>query len=202
MSGPAKSGVGSKLLMGLLVVLGCALFVGVSLLNHRSFEGLGRWLVKPKRATSAQAARSRELRTHAAMDVAPVPPPNALPLVERPGNDDFGYPKSYVDGPGLRSLLHYGRYPELTKYFEEFQHAFEEDPKKEMWPVRAAETFESAEPEILPKLEAWAKATPDSFAPFLALGAHWTAVMMARRGAKLGRETPKEDFAAMAEAAK
>ena len=187
---------------GLLLVLGSALFVGVSLLSQRTFDRIKHWRESPKPVTSAQAARGRALRTHAVMDVAPVPPPSALPLVERPGNDDFGYPKSYVDGPGLRSLLHYGRYAELTQYFEEFQRAFEEDPKKEIWPVRAAETFGSAEPQLLPKLEAWAKATPDSFAPYLALGAHWTAVMLARRGSNFASETPKEDFAAMADAAK
>jgi Domain of unknown function (DUF4034) len=151
--------------------------------------------------SSAQVAQARERRTRPLMIVAPAPLPSALPVVERVGTDADGYPKSYVDAPALRSLLHYGRFQDLTAYVEQLQSAFEADPKKELWPSQAADAFASADPALRPQLDAWCEATPNSFAPSLALGAHWTSVEGARRGSKWARETPAQDFKAMHEAA-
>lgn len=146
-------------------------------------------------AASAGAARP------IAMVVAPALLPSALPLIAREGDDAFGYPRSYVDGPALRSLLHHGRYAELTGYIEQFQREFEADPRKELWPLRAIESFGTSAPELLPKLNAWADATPNSFAPYAARGAYWSEVAYARRGTKWARETSTESFKGMHEAA-
>jgi hypothetical protein len=136
-----------------------------------------------------------------AMVVAPAPVPNALPLIVREGKDPYGYPRSYVDGPALRSLLEHGRYADLTRYLEEFQREFEADPTKELWPIRAVESFASAAPELLPKLDAWVAATPTSFAPHAARGGYWAEVAATRRGIKWARETPEENFRGMRDAA-
>ena len=97
----------------------------------------------------------------------------------------------------MRALLLAGEYQKLTSYFEQLQSAFEADPRKEYWPDDAADSFASAEPETLPRLDAWVAATPDSFAPYLARGSHWIAVTWARRGALYREETPEEDMQAM-----
>ena len=136
-----------------------------------------------------------------AMVVAPAPLPSALPLVDREGKDAYGYPRSHVDGPALRSLLEHERYAELTRYLEEFQREFEADPSKEFWPVRAVESFASAAPELLPKLNAWVAATPGSFAPYAARGTYWAEVAGVRRGTKWARETSAESFKGMHDAA-
>jgi tetratricopeptide (TPR) repeat protein len=61
----------------------------------------------------------------------------------------------------------------------------------------AADAFGSAEPELRASLDAWAAATPASFAPYLARAAYWRATAHAQRGAKWVRDTPDEDLAAM-----
>ncbi len=152
-------------------------------------------------ANSARVTNERAQRELPIMHVAPAALPKGLPLVERPGTDAYGYPRSYVDGPALRSLLHHERYQELTAHFEEFQREFEADPVKEFWPIRAAESFASAEPTLLPQLEAWMQASSTSFAPHLALGAYFREVAYTRRGEKWFKDTPAADIAAMQAAA-
>jgi tetratricopeptide (TPR) repeat protein len=149
----------------------------------------------------AKAKVAREARQQPATDLAIAPLPKGMPLVEREGTDAWGYPRSYVDLAGVRSLLHHEKYTELTQYFEYFQQEFEKDPTKEYWPFRATLAFYSAEPELLPKLDAWASALPFSFAPYLARGAHRVAVVWAKRGGKAARETPTADMQAMRDAA-
>ncbi|HEX2878996.1 MAG TPA: DUF4034 domain-containing protein [Polyangiaceae bacterium] len=149
-----------------------------------------------------QKARvAREQRQQPATDLAIAPLPKGIPMVEREGNDAWGFPRSYVDQAGVRSLLHHGKYTELTQFFEHVQQEFEKDPAKEYWLFHATLAFYSAEPELLPKLDAWASALPFSFAPYLARGTHRVAVVWAKRGAKAASETPTADMQAMRDAA-
>lgn len=197
MSASSRSGVGKKVLLVAGVLLASAAVAAVGLLALSGYEHVQGGVA----AKSAQVVSQRVDRQRPIMIVAPAPLPQALPLIERPGKDEFGYPRSYVDGPALRSLLHHGRHQELTSYFEHFQREFEADPLKEFWPIRAAETFASAEPALLPQLEAWKRSTPTSFAPHLALGAYFREVAYKRRGEKWYNDTPAADIAAMGEAA-
>lgn len=141
-------------------------------------------------------------RQAAIATIAPAPLPTSLPLLGPPGMGADGYPTQYVDRPALRSLLWHRRYPDLTRYMEQFQSEFEANAKREYWPHDAAAAFHSAEPELLASLDAWVKATPDSFAPYLARGSYWLAAAYARRGAKLAADTPAADMAGMEDALK
>src|SRR5207247_2540126 len=135
-------------------------------------------------------------------EVAPAPLPTQLPLVGGDGVDSDGYPLKWIDRAALRSLLRAERYADLTRYFEQLQTAFETDPKKEYWISDAPSAFASAEAELLPLLDAWVAASPQSFAPYLARGAYRVHLGFARRGARWAKETHESDFAAMADAHK
>ncbi len=152
---------------------------------------------------SARQARLEAERVRRQTPVAeswPAPLPTTLPLTGADGQDADGYPTRYVDRAALRSLLWHKRYADLTRYLEEFQAAFEADPRREYWPADAADAFESAEPDLLPALDAWVEATPGSFAPYLARGNHWVKVAYARRGTEWARDTAPEHLVAMEEA--
>ena len=75
--------------------------------------------------------------------------PTGLPLRGKEGRDADGYPTQYVDRPALRSLLSHGKYEELTRYFEAYQAAFEEDPRHEYWPLDAAQAFDDLGARVL-----------------------------------------------------
>jgi len=156
------------------------------------------WEDKQARREHVEAERAKRLSSVA--DIAPVSPPTSLPLVGVDGQDADGYPTRYVDRAALRALLWHTRYTDLTRYLEQFQAAFEADPRREYWPADAAETFSSAEPNLRVALDSWVEATPNSFAPYLARGNYWVEVAYARRGTKWARETAREDFDAMEEA--
>jgi tetratricopeptide (TPR) repeat protein len=161
--------------------------------------GLGMWAYRVHARNKAEkiAAGERATRQTPVATIAPAPLPTSLPLLGSEGKDADGYPTQYVDRPALRSLLAHGRYAELTGYIEQFQTAFESDPTHEFWPEDATATFSSAEAEVEPQLDDWVKTTPDSFAPYLARGAHWAAVAFARRGSKFRSETPESSLDAM-----
>ncbi|HTM43575.1 MAG TPA: DUF4034 domain-containing protein, partial [Polyangiaceae bacterium] len=145
----------------------------------------------------SKARRGREVRQRVVASVADAPVPTGLPLIVREGQDASGHPRSYVDRAGLRSLLHHQRFSELTAYIEQFQREFEADPKKDRYPTAAIEAFGSAEPELLPQLTAWVKASPSSFAPYAARAVHYNAVAWAQRGGEYASKTPKSNFDAM-----
>lgn len=132
-------------------------------------------------------------------EVAPGPLPKSIPLVEREGVDEFGRPRSYVDGVALRSLLEHRRFEELTRYFEHFQSEFEADPAKELWPIVASASFSTAVPRLAPLFDEWVEATPQSFAPYLARAAYLLEVSWARRGQRFVADTPTENLEAMHE---
>jgi tetratricopeptide (TPR) repeat protein len=146
---------------------------------------------------SASAAIARAQRASVVADVAPAPLPTALPLLGGDGVDEDGYPKAYVDRPALRSLLWQGKFADLDRWFAELQDAFEKDPRKEYWPLDAAEAFGSAEALLEPQLDAWVKASPGSFAPWFARSAHRLDRAIAMRGFAYAKDTPRQNFQEM-----
>jgi tetratricopeptide (TPR) repeat protein len=177
----------------LLVVLGVLLLVvsgaGVTLFMHR-FE------IDP-RTTHDQSVAARQARLQAATLVALAPLPVKDPVVHRDGADAYGYPRSYVDRSALRSLLGRGKYQELSAYIERFETDAEADFHAEYFIQDSADAFESAEHELDASLDAWVAATPDSFAPYLARGAHRFAVGFGERGFDVAKKTEHENFRAM-----
>jgi tetratricopeptide (TPR) repeat protein len=153
-----------------------------------------------KQVSRERVVAERAQRQTPVAEIAPAPLPAGVPLLGVDGQDSDGYPTRYVDRAALRALLWHKRYTDLTRYLEGFQAAFEADPRREYWPADAGEAFRSAEPSLLPALDAWVEATPASFGPYLARGNHWVEVAYARRGTKWARETAREDFVAMEEA--
>jgi hypothetical protein len=88
--------------------------------------------VEPPAARQQRLKQELVKRQSAVAATAPAPTlPTSLPLKGSPGAHADGYPRQYVDQLGLRSLLHHGRYHDLTRYFEQYQAAFEKDPRKE-----------------------------------------------------------------------
>jgi tetratricopeptide (TPR) repeat protein len=185
-----KRTVAIVLAVALLVVVGIAagMFLWV------------RWTRALISARQAKLAGERAARQALITEVAPAKMPESLPLIGQEGKGPDGYPAQYVDVPGLRSLLYHKRFAELTSHFEQFQAAFEADPRKEYWPMDAADAFDSSEPQLNEPLDAWVKATPGSFAPYLARGTHLVSVGYASRGGRWAKDTASEDFAAMGKA--
>jgi tetratricopeptide (TPR) repeat protein len=182
----------------LLVVLGVVVLGAVGVGVVSVVQGIRRRTAEAR----AQADAARTQRQTPRIHPTAAPLPQGLPLIGTAGTDTDGYPLQHVDRPGLRALLGAGRFAELTSDFEQLESAFEADPRKEYWPSDAAESFESAEPELFPALDAWIAATPGSFAPYLARGSHWIGVMWARRGARFRADTPDADLQAMEKASK
>lgn len=156
-----------------------------------------RWAREGTRERQTKLAAERAARQAMVTEVAPAKLPESLPLVGQVSTGPDGFLTQYVDIPGLRSLLFHRRFAELTSYFGRFQDAFEADPRKEYWPLDAADAFLSSEPQLEEALDAWVKATPASFAPYLARGTHRVSVGYARRGARWASDTAPEHFEAM-----
>lgn len=152
-----------------------------------------------RQEVTAKAERGRKHRATAAV-MALAPLPAKKPLVDRPVNDEHGYPRSYVDKAGLRALLTWKKYDALNQYIEEFQRDFLADFRREYWINDASDAFGSAEPELGKQLDAWVAATPGSFAPYLARGTYHVEAGYAARGAKLVRDTHSTDFEEMRKA--
>lgn len=177
------AGVGIVLLLGVLAIL--------------AYRNVVRVRVREEQERAERIRQERESRVVPAIEGATIPLRGGLPLLGSDGVDDDGYTTAYVDQIALRSLLSKGRYGELSGYFDKFQTVFEADAKREMWPLDAADAFASAEDALDAPLDAWVAAMPDSFAPYLARGAHRAAVGFARRGAKWAKNTPDADVRAM-----
>jgi tetratricopeptide (TPR) repeat protein len=174
-------------------------FAATILLATSSFACSVRNESRP-RADSRSIAEERERRQAPVAEIAPAPAASSLALAGAEGQDAFGYPTRYVERPALRGLLQRRKFKELNSQVERLQAEFEADPRREDWPNDAAEALGTAESQLLPLLDAWVAASPDSFAPFLARGTHWVRAAYARRGSKWAGETPSEDFASMEEA--
>ena len=150
--------------------------------------------------SAAAASAARLQRQSVAAQVALAPLPVGVPVIERPGADADGYPRSYVDRVALRSLLGRGKYAELNAFIAQFQRDFEADFHHEYFVSDAADAFESADEELGAQLDEWVKATPDSFPPYLARGTHLLSRGYAGRGTKWASETSANNFKAMADA--
>lgn len=111
--------------------------------------------------------------------------------------DAQGYPTAYVDAAVLRGMLARREYGALTRVFEKLQGAFEADPKREVWPMDAADAFDQDPPEVVPLLDGWVAAAPDSFAPYLARGSYYRTLARMERGGRYAVDTPGNDFGAM-----
>jgi len=145
----------------------------------------------------AKASAERQSRAAPAAHVAPAPLPDKLPLIERPGNDAYGYPLSYVDRAALRALLARGSYAVLSKYLEQFEQEAETDFHNEYLIHDSVDAFETPEQALGESLDAWVAATPDSFAPWVARGAHRFALGFAQRGEEFAAKTDAENFKEM-----
>ncbi|HET7544454.1 MAG TPA: DUF4034 domain-containing protein [Polyangiaceae bacterium] len=145
----------------------------------------------------ADAAAQRKARAEPAALVARAPLPDKLPLIERPGTDVYGYPLSYTDRSALRSLLAAGSYAVLSKYLEQFEREAEQDFHNEVRIHDAVDAFETPERALGESLDAWVAATPDSFAPWVARGAHRFALGFAQRGEEFAAKTDAENFKEM-----
>lgn len=153
----------------------------------------------PSSVGSADAAAARAVRQTAVAELAPAQA--AGDVLEGPtGVDAEGFPRQHVNRVAVRALLAQKKFDALTAAFTEMQDAFEREPKHESWPMDAGDAFASAEPEIVPLLDAWVAASPRSFAPYFARGTHWLEEAYVRRGSAWAHETPKEDMEKMHEA--
>jgi len=144
-----------------------------------------------------KAAIERKQRAKPAAIIALAPLPDKLPLIDRPGKDAYGYPLSYVDRAALRSLLGHGKYQELTKYLEQFEADAEADFHNEYRIHDAVDAFETPEPSLDANFDAWVAAAPNSFAPWVARGAHRFALGFAQRGAEFAAKTDVDNFKGM-----
>ena len=161
---------------------------------HRAVRLLRRTVADPpaRPTVSAEVPVPRRLA-----EVAYEAPAPGRPLIERPGEDAFGCPRSMPDRLRLLSLLHHRRFAELTEHLEWFQAQFEADSRKELWPIDALETFDVIDPAVGPLLDAWTAASPDSFAPWAARATYRHRIAWTRRGGAFVKETPASRLQAM-----
>ncbi|MFO0593720.1 MAG: DUF4034 domain-containing protein [Myxococcaceae bacterium] len=123
--------------------------------------------------------------------------PAHLPLLGDAGRGADGYPKQYVDRVALRAMLRDGKFDDLTAALTEAQTEFETDTTLEYWPLDAADAVGTGELELRPRLDAWCKANPTSFAPWLARGTHHVRRAMVVRGTRYIKDTPASAIKAM-----
>jgi tetratricopeptide (TPR) repeat protein len=126
-----------------------------------------------------------------------VPDHRGTIMLGREGIDEYGYPNDLPDKLTLQSLLREKRFEELSSHIESFQAAFEQDFKKEKWLAVGIEAFHTADRQIGKLIDQWVKASPDSFAPYLARAAHKDALAWHYRGSHWARLTSNKRFAKM-----
>ena len=135
--------------------------------------------VRAHRAQQAQVAAEAV----AGDDVTPVV--SAVPgvadhkgtvMLGRDGTDEDGYPADLPDKLTLQTLLRERRFEELSGHIEAFQEAAEEDFRNETWLRVGIDAFDTADRRIGGLIHRWAKATPASFAPYLARARHRVAL--------------------------
>ena len=120
-------------------------------------------------------------------------------MLGRTGTDEYGYPRDLPDKLTLLSLLREKRFEELTQHMEILQNAFEQDFRKEQWPMTALEAFSVANPELTPLLDRWVEATPESYAPYAARAQHTMGLAWHYRGGKWAALTAEKRFEKMRE---
>lgn len=149
------------------------------------------------RAQGKVTGQVEEIRRSPWIDTIPVAPPSGVPLAGVVGTDADGYPTQFVDRPALRSLLLNRRFTELTAAFEFFQTEFERDPHREVWMSDATTTVGMPHPAELELIDEWMKATPRSFAPYLARARYGVEIGFLYRGDRWAKDTSDAEFAAM-----
>ncbi len=172
-----------RLIAGLLMVV--AVLLGVALV---------------RRPQASPNAPSPLLRDEAVMVLPPVPVPEGDPVVGPEGTHPDGYPRRHVDRAAVLALLRADRFEQLTAFLEARQAALEADFHQEELFIAASDAFAVADPRLAPHLDAWVKAKPASFAPWLARAEFWVAVASARRGTAFANKTAASQMADMEQA--
>lgn len=133
-----------------------------------------------------------------AVGATPASTPAERPWIEREGDDVFGRPRRLPDRARLLRALTRHKYAELTTWLEAWQAEFEADHRRENWPAVAVRAFWVSDPKLEPLLDAWAEASPKSWAPIVARGLYRRARSAAARGADVAPGTSGARFAGAA----
>lgn len=128
-----------------------------------------------------------------------IPEHKGTVMLGRTGTDEYGYPRDLPDKLTLLALLRAKGFEDLNTHIESLQDAFEEDFRKEKWPSVAFGAFDTADPALGALIDEWVKATPNSFAPYVARSEHKIALAWHYRGMKWARETSSKRFKKMHE---
>ncbi|WP_244237355.1 DUF4034 domain-containing protein [Corallococcus llansteffanensis] len=162
--------------------------------------------------TAGLAVHAFQAKRHAAVEAriaarqepvltpAPGPAPRGLPVVSPAGLERGEVPRGHVDGVALRALLIRRQFEELTLAVEQLQWGMESNPQDEHWMTDGIQALGNGAPDSEALLDAWVEASPRSFAPYLARGAHWVNVGYLRRGTRFVAATADEELAGMQKA--
>ncbi len=129
--------------------------------------------------------------------VAAQPLPTETPFVGKDGTREDGVSTKTADKAALRALLMAEKFDLLSESVDAYHTEAASDPGKEMWAIDAFFAFAVADRAMLPKLNAWAKAKPDTFAPLMARGAHHYKLGRRARGGMVMGETTEKQMEAM-----
>ncbi|WP_233582814.1 DUF4034 domain-containing protein [Corallococcus sp. CA053C] len=162
--------------------------------------------------TAGLAVQAFQAKQHAAVEAriaarekpvltpAPGPAPHGLPVVAPAGLERGEVPRGHVDGVALRALLLRRQFEELTLAVEQLQWGMESNPQDEHWMTDGIQALGNGSPDSEALLDAWVEASPRSFAPLLARGAHWVNVGYLRRGTRVVATTANEELTEMQKA--
>jgi tetratricopeptide (TPR) repeat protein len=104
------------------------------------------------------------------------------------------------DRAELIALLEAHRFEALDAAFRRLQEVLETNKACELRAWRGLSTFRSSSSALMPHLDAWVDAMPETWASHAARAGYWRTVGFARRGTRFANETPQEAFAGMREA--
>lgn len=147
----------------------------------------------PQTSTRGMPKRRPEFKLRRPTDP---PLPQGVPYVGDEGDDTFGRPRKRPDAPALLALARAKKFDALETAFAEYQRAFVADPRKESWPMLAADAFGIADPELHTHLDAWVEAYPTSAAALTCRGKWRFAMAWRERGGGTRDETSDKQFAA------
>ena len=168
---------------------GAVIALSVSGLILASF-GVGAYGYLARQQAALEANGPTEPEVNAVVAALPgVPDHRGTIMLGRTGTDEYGYPNDLPDKLTLQSLLREKRFEELSSHIESFQTAFEQDFKNEKWLAIGLEAFHIADRRLGKLIDQWVKATPGSFAPYLARAEHKVALAWHYRGTNWARLT-------------
>jgi tetratricopeptide (TPR) repeat protein len=99
----------------------------------------------------------------------------------------------------LLRLLDDGEFARLDQILQRFQTEYEHGKRPEWHVQHAFEAFANTAPAILPQIDRWRAAYPDSFAPWLALGTHMQHRAWLKRGWRVAQEVHAEQWRGLRE---